>query len=332
MFCSKTPQGPGPARHLWLAIAFGAGLSLAASSASAQLAPNQTHGFGNGGVVTFTYLQNFDCVEQPAMDLDFNGVKAQSDPNELQAPICQVVTEPTEDPTGGDIKHTAHLYVFVPMFSVDNDQNPADAMPCPNGGRPGELCGTALGTALINAFGFVPEAWKTHPLVSTQCPDPNNPVPGTCTMHASSVDLSFTLAALGKAPNPPTGNIFVPTPNHSHVIDNSRVNALPIWWEVRPVLILHQSDWPAADGSSGITSSHAMDDAEAAGRAIEVGSNFFLFFSSVMSSSATASHDMHAMPSFRNTSPSSALATSAANPASRRSAQEAENTAVRMQH
>jgi hypothetical protein len=47
---------------------------------------------------------------------------------------------------------------------------------------------------------------------------------------------------------------------------------------------LQQSDWPAADGSSGITSSKAMDDAEAAGRAIEVGSNFFLFFSSKLDS------------------------------------------------
>ena len=124
------------------------------------------------------------------MDLDFNGVKAQSDPNELQTPICQVVTEPSADPTGGSIKHTAHLYVFVPMFSVDNDQNPADAMPCPNGGRPGELCGIALGQQLIKLFGFVPEAWKTkvNPAITTQCPDPNNPVPGTCTMHASSVD------------------------------------------------------------------------------------------------------------------------------------------------
>ena len=103
---------------------------------------------------------------------------------------CQVVTEPSADPTGGSIKHTAHLYVFVPMFSVDNDQNPADAMPCPNGGRPGELCGIALGQQLIKLFGFVPEAWKTkvNPAITTQCPDPNNPVPGTCTMHASSVD------------------------------------------------------------------------------------------------------------------------------------------------
>ncbi|HXI41104.1 MAG TPA: hypothetical protein VNH83_14060 [Bryobacteraceae bacterium] len=275
----------------WLALATGALMTFGAGSASAQLAANQTNGFGNGRLVTFTYLQNFDCVDQPTMDLDFNGLKAQSDPNELQTPICQAVTEPTADPAGGDIKHTAHLYVLIPMFSVDNDQNPADAMPCPNGGRPSELCGVALGNALISAFGFVPEAWKAkvNPAITTQCPDPNNPVPGTCTMHASSVDLSVTLAALGKGPNPPTAPTFVPTPNHSHVVDNSRVNTVPIWWEVRPVLVMSQSDWPAADGSSGITSSKIMDDVEAAGRAIEVGSNFFLFFSS---SSMSGMHGM----------------------------------------
>jgi hypothetical protein len=268
--------------RLWLTLAAYGCMALAAGSASAQqLLPNQTNGFGNNRLITFTYLQNFDCVDQPTMDLDFNHKMAQSDPNEMQVPICQAVTEPTEDPTGGSIKHTAHLYVFIPMFSLDNDQTPGDAMACPDGGRPGELCGSALGSALISLFGFVPEAWKTHPLVATQCPDPHPDVmPGTCTMHASSVDLSETLAALGKGPNPPTANVFVPTPNHSHVVDNSRVNTTPIWWEVRPVLILHASDWPAADGSSGITSAMAMDDAEAAGRAIEVGSNFFLFFSS----------------------------------------------------
>lgn len=272
--------------HTALTLATFVCMALAAVMASAQLANNQTNGFGNNRLVTFTYLQSFDCVDQPTMDLDFNGILAQSDPNEMQTPICQPVTEPTQDPTGGNIKHTAHLYVFVPMFSVDNDQNPNDAMPCPNGGRPTELCGPALGATLISLFGFVPEAWKTHPLVATQCPDPNNPVPGTCTMHASSVDLSVTLNAQGKT-GPPTAPVFVPTPNHDHVIDNSRVNATPIWWEVRPVLILNQSDWPAADGSSGITSSMAMDDAEAAGRAIEVGSNFFLFFSSHLSSHAS---------------------------------------------
>jgi len=272
-------------RRARLVFTAGFCVALLTVSASAQLTANQTNGFGNNRLVTFTYLQNFDCVDQPLLDLDFNGVAAQSDPNEMQNPICQPVTEPTADPTGGNIKHTAHLYVFVPMFSVDNDQNPGDAMNCPNGGRPGELCGAALGTALIKFFGFVPEAWKTHPLVATQCPDPNNPVPGTCTMHSSSVDLSVTLSALGLT-GQPTANVFVPTPNHDHVIDNSRVNALPIWWEVRPVLILNASDWPAADGSSGITSSKAMDDAEAAGRAIEVGSNFFLFFSSRLANHA----------------------------------------------
>jgi hypothetical protein len=108
-------------------------------------------------------------------------------------------------------------------------------------------------------------------------------------MHASSVDLSTTLFALGQAgkisppPPPPSNPVFVPTPNHSHVVDNSRVNTQAIWWEVRPVLVLDQRDWPSADGSTGITSSKIMDDVEAAGRAIEVGSNFFLFFSSHMS-------------------------------------------------
>src|SRR6266487_1642400 len=88
-------------------VATCAWVALAAGNAAAQLAPNQTNGFGNGRLVTFTYLQNFDCVDQPTMDLDFNGIKAQSDPNEMQTPICQVVTEPERDPTGGDLKHIA---------------------------------------------------------------------------------------------------------------------------------------------------------------------------------------------------------------------------------
>lgn len=266
-------------------------LTVVVGSAPAQepLGPNQTVGFGNGRLVKFTYLQNFDCVDQSTMDLDFNGKKAQSDPNEMQTPICQVVTESTADPAGGDIKHTAHLYVLVPMFSVDHDTNPADAMPCPSGGRPGELCGTALGNGLISLFGFVPEAWKAtvNPAITTQCPDPNNAVPGTCTMHASSVDLSVLLAKPGVAPTAP---IFVPTPNHSHVVDNDRVNTGPIWWEVRPVLVMFASDWPSADGSRGITSSKEMDAVEAAGRAVEVGSNFFLFFSSEHNSMSGMKH------------------------------------------
>ena len=303
-----------PNRESTLALAACVGLLCAGGTLTAQapLAPNQTNGFGNGRLVTFTYLQNFDCVDQPAMDLNFNGLAAQSDPNEMQTPICQVVTEPTADPAGRDIKHTAHLYVLVPMFSVDNDTNPNDAMPCPNGGRPTELCGVALGNALISLFGFVPEAWKTtvNPAITTQCPDPNNAVPGTCTMHASSVDLSVLLHATGKT-GPPTAPIFVPTPNHSHVVDNSSVNTGAIWWEVRPVLVLSRNDWPSADGTSGINSSKVMDDVEAAGRAVEVGSNFFLFFSSQQSSTTASTHAAH----------SHASVLSAANPAARKQMQ-----------
>jgi hypothetical protein len=76
------------------------------SHASGQLAANQTHGFGNGRLVTFTYQQNFDCVDQPTLDLDFNGIPAESDPNEMQTPICQPITEPTADPDWG--QHQTH--------------------------------------------------------------------------------------------------------------------------------------------------------------------------------------------------------------------------------
>jgi hypothetical protein len=86
-----------------------AAVLLVGSTSAQQLAPNQTNGFGNNRLVTFTYLQNFDCVDEPTLE-------AQSDPAEMQTPICQPITEPTQDPTGGDIKHTAHLYVFLPMF------------------------------------------------------------------------------------------------------------------------------------------------------------------------------------------------------------------------
>jgi hypothetical protein len=54
------------------------------------------------------------------------------------------------------------------------------------------------------------------------------------------------------------------------VVDDNFVTTGQIWWEVRPVLIMDQIDWPAADGSGGITSPEKIDAAEAAGRAIEV--------------------------------------------------------------
>ena len=51
--------------------------------------------------------------------------------------------------------------------------------------------------------------------------------------------------------------------------------------------------WPTADGSNGITSANAMADAENSGRAIEVGSNFFLFFKS--HPAANAGHEFAAI-------------------------------------
>lgn len=243
-----------------------------------SLQPNQTMGFSNGKLVKFTYLQNYDCVDQPMDDLDYNSMAAQSDAGEFQTPICQAGIQTTIDPTGRRGTHFPILYVLVPMFSVNDDQNPDDAMACPPGVRLGTLCGHALGETLIQLFGAVPEAYKTKPLVFTDCPNPGS-LPGTCTMHASTVDLGLVLNALGKLP-PPVKNVFLPTPNHSHVIANSRANSRPIWWEVVPVLVTKLADWPPEDGSSGITSVASLQIAEQKGDAIQVPSNFFLFFDS----------------------------------------------------
>jgi hypothetical protein len=126
--------------------------------------------------------------------------------------------------------------------------------------------------------------------VYTQCPEAGT-VPGTCTMHASRLDLGPALVALGYLP-PPTANVFVPTPNHSHVVNNDAVNDPAIWWQVLPVLVLDQSDWPSKDGKSGLTSDAAITSAINAGRAVEAPSNFFLFFSSHTQGGAMAHADM----------------------------------------
>ncbi len=152
----------------------------------AALQPNQTQGYGDNQVLKFTYTQNFDCVDQPQDDLNYNGIPAESDPGEMQTPICQVGTQPSINPpgkVGNPAGTTEPLFVLVPMFSVNNDQNPNDAISC-NGVVQGTICGTTLGNTLIQLFGAIPEAFKQNPLVYTQCPDPGSPA-GTCTMHAS---------------------------------------------------------------------------------------------------------------------------------------------------
>jgi hypothetical protein len=269
-----------------------AGLALVAATASAQsLAPNQTLGFGDSQLLKFTYTQNFDCIDQPTDDLNFNGITAAKDPGEMQTPICQVGTNPSINPpgvVGNPYITTEPLYVLVPLFSVNNDQNPNDAISC-NNVVTGTLCGSALGSELITLFGAVPEAFKAKPLVYTQCPEPGS-APGTCTMHASRLDLAPALAELGYIPYPPTANVFLPTPNHSHVVINADINVKAIWWQVIPVLVTSQSDWPAKDGSSGITSQAALLAAKNAGTAIIAPSNFFLYFSSY---TASGNHSMH---------------------------------------
>jgi hypothetical protein len=253
--------------------------AFAQDNSKIALKPNQTLGYGSDQLITFTYTQSFDCVDQPTDDLNFNGIPAASDPAEFQIPICQAGIQPTQDPAGlgfGKNDPTEPLYVLVPMFSADNDQNPNDAISC-TGVVTGTNCGAALGSTLISLFGALPEAFKAKPLVYTQCPDPGLP-PGTCTMHTSRVDLGLALEQLGLLP-PPAANYFVPSPNHSHIVLDVDVNTPQIWWEVVPVLVMDSADWPNRDGSSGITSFTKLQAAEKAGNAIQVPSNFFLFFS-----------------------------------------------------
>lgn len=262
------------------------GVALVSSGAFAQqaggLQPNQTFGYGADKLLTFTYTQNFDCVDQPKDDLNHNGKPAQSNPGELQIPICVAGLNPTINPpgqTGNAEVTTEPLYVLVPMFSSDNDQNPNDAISCTNVVTQ-TLCGPALGKTLIALFGAIPEAFKAAPNVYTQCPDPGLP-PGTCTMHASRIDLAPVLAALKLIPNA-NSNVFLPTPNHSHIVNDDAVTTKPIWWQVIPVLVLNANDWPNKAGTTGITSSAAIKLAEKNGDALEAPSNFFLFFSSMV--------------------------------------------------
>lgn len=61
MILFHTRLGKSPAaRSIRSSFALAAVIGIAyASTASAQLTPNQTHGFGNGRLITFSYLQNF---------------------------------------------------------------------------------------------------------------------------------------------------------------------------------------------------------------------------------------------------------------------------------
>jgi hypothetical protein len=278
-----------------LTAAVVAAFALTAAGASAQLSPNQTAGFAKNRNFTFTYTQNFDCLDQPQDDLNFNGILAESDPLEMQTPICRVGQAPSIDPTGAKINTTDKLYVLVPLFSVTPDTNASDALPCPST-EPSfapnlingvtmpvtEVCGPALGNFLISTFGSIPDAFRIQSAldkgITTQCPSPTDPE-GSCTMHADATDLAAALSL--------PGNVMVPLLNHSHII-NTSLNTKPIWWQVIVDEVHDPAVWPAADGSSGLTSLKALRQAQNTPTTVSGGSgnqaaadvptNFFLFF------------------------------------------------------
>ncbi|HMC31374.1 MAG TPA: hypothetical protein VKL99_11115, partial [Candidatus Angelobacter sp.] len=150
------------------------------AGASAQIKVNQTDGFGKDQLLTFTYGQNFSCIHQPFDDLDNNGKVAAVDPAEFQRPRCVVGRQSAIGPTGEPVKEVVKLYVITPFFETEV-REPAFT--------------PELGAALRSLFGFVPDAFKIHPGVDVQCPEPGLPftdqkgAPGTCTMHTSLIDL-----------------------------------------------------------------------------------------------------------------------------------------------
>jgi hypothetical protein len=243
-------------------------LIVLVSAMPAQVAINQTEGFGEGQELVFTYLQEFYCTHQPFQDLNHNGILAAVDPHEFQRSICVVGKQPTIDPTGAPISETEKLWVIVPFFG--NDKNPNDAF------------NPTLGEFLLSAFGFIPEAFKKHPSVPVQCPEPGLPetehkgAPGTCTMHTTRLDLGPPLAKMGKVA--PNTNVFVPSVNHSHILDET--NKAAVWWQVISVLVTDPSVWPNEEGTKGINSIDALRAAQAAHKALpDAPTNFFLFFS-----------------------------------------------------
>ncbi|HEX7284553.1 MAG TPA: hypothetical protein VF532_00125 [Candidatus Angelobacter sp.] len=254
-----------------LAVASLCFISIAGASAQ-QLNVNQTAGFGKDQLLTFTYGQNFSCIHQPFDDLDNNGKVAAVDPAEFQRPRCIVGTQPKIGPTGEPIKEVVKLYVIAPFFET----NPGEPAFTPD-----------LGAALKQLFGFVPDAFKNHPGVAVQCPEPGPPAtaqtgaPGTCTMHTSLIDLGPVLSQLGLVPKGTA--VVTPTINHSHIIDQE-LHTDAIWWQVVSVLVTDPSAWPSADGRSGITSLDKLRQAQGRKQAsADLPTNFFLFFGSDVS-------------------------------------------------
>jgi hypothetical protein len=249
-----------------LVALFTGGVAVADDTLSRPLATGRTDGYGRDRLLAFTYFLNFMCIHEPGDDLDHNGKATAVDPEEFQSPICQVGHAPTVDPTGTPISETDKLYVIVPFFDADHD---------------GEAGSPALGTALQSLFGMVPDAFDPTPGVPVQCPEPGPPLTehkgafGTCTTHPTTLDLGPVLAALNKVPANTT--VEVPTPNHSHIIKQSKAGAR--WWQIIVVLVTDASVWPNVEGTTGLTSLQALRAAQANNQAgPDAPTNFFLVF------------------------------------------------------
>jgi hypothetical protein len=255
------------------------------STPTHPLRADQTEGFGNDRLLGFTYGQNFSCIHRPGDDLDHNGVPADLDPAEFQAPHCTAGIQPPIGPTGDPIDNTEPLFVIVPFFDGDNDGEAADG----------------LAPTLRSLFGVVPDAFDPTPGEDVQCPEPGPPLTehkgafGTCTMHTTKIDLGPVLHSLGLIPADQV--VQLPTPNHSHIIDGGNFGS--IWWKVVVVLVTDKSVWPNAAGTTGITSLTKLRAAQAAGKAFpDVPTNFFLFFDS-RQFPRTGSTAMAAMPGMK---------------------------------
>jgi hypothetical protein len=269
---------PGLVKIVLAAINPGTGQTIAENDASirvvtsglvdAPIAVNETEGFGSGQLLVLTYLQNFACIHEPFDDLNHNGRVAAVDPHEFQRPLCVVGKRPTIDPTGAPIDGAEKLWVLVPFFDSHRGDD--------------EAFNSDLTVFLKKNFHFIPEAFKPHPGVDVQCPEPGKDetthkgMPGTCTMHTTELDLGPFLAQKGIVSA--KTNFIVPTLNHSHLIDGT-MKQVGMWWEVVSVLVTDESVWPNAEGTAGITSLDALRLAQSQGKAsADTPTNFFLFF------------------------------------------------------
>ena len=243
----------------------------ATATPSRPIRADQTDGYGDGKLVTFTYGQQYQCVHEPGDDRNGNGIPADRDPAEFQTPICEVGfgTKIGLDPAGAPTTETEPLYVIVPFFDADHD---------------GEAAG-GLAPTLKSIFGFVPDAFDPTPGVPVQCPEPGGTLTaqkgafGTCTMHPTQIDYAQLLSEVRPDLFAGLKNLNLPLVNHSHIIDGKNFN--PIWWQLKIVLVTDPSVWPDVNATTGLRSVADITNAQAAGKALAtINSNFFLFFGS----------------------------------------------------